>query len=58
VGRLLALTVVVCALGAAPASLAGPATALPGFRSPSGNIECLYIPGSPAFVYCSIGKAD
>jgi hypothetical protein len=57
VGRLLALTVVVCALGAAPASLAGPATVLPGFRSPSGNIKCLYLPGSPAFVYCSIAKA-
>lgn len=31
---------------------------LPGFRSPSGNIKCLYVPGSPAFMYCTIGRAS
>lgn len=31
---------------------------LPGFRSPSGNIKCLYIPNAPVFVYCTIAKAN
>jgi hypothetical protein len=30
---------------------------LPGFKSPSGNIKCLYLPGPPAAVWCSIGHA-
>ena len=43
------------ALVAVPASSA---TVLPGFRSPSGNIRCLAAPGPPAYLWCSIGKAD
>src|SRR5690348_16709297 len=53
--RLVSLSLVVCALGLAAAS---PSAILPGFRSPSGNIKCLYVPGPPAFLYCSIGKAN
>lgn len=46
----------VCAL--ALASAAGSATVIPGFRSPSGNIQCLVLPGKPAFLYCSLLHAD
>jgi hypothetical protein len=42
----------------APAS----ATNLPGFRSPSGNINCLFIPsgtgGAPATILCKLAHAD
>ena len=40
---LLALAVSVLA----SASVAGSATRLPGFRSPSGNVSCLFIPSAP-----------
>ena len=39
---------------AAPAA----ATTLPGIRSPSGNITCLYNPRNPQFLLCQIAKAD
>lgn len=58
VRRLLALLPGLCVLAAAPASLARSTVVLPGFRSPSGNIQCLYNPGSPPFLWCSIGKAS
>jgi hypothetical protein len=40
--------------------LAAPATAgtLPGIRSPSGNISCLYIAEKPQFLLCQIAAAD
>ena len=53
--RRLLLVAVAAALVAVPASSA---TVLPGFRSPSGNIRCLAAPGPPAYLWCSIGKAD
>ena len=31
---------------------------LPGIRSPTGNITCLYVPGKPQFVLCRIATAD
>jgi len=58
VGRFFSAALVVGAVGAILASAAGSATVLPGIRSPSGNIRCLYQPGPPAFLWCSIGKAD
>ena len=47
------------ALVAALLTLAGPAAAatLPGFHSPSGNIRCLLLAGSPASLLCRIGEA-
>jgi hypothetical protein len=45
--------VLVCAL-AAPAA----ASTLPGIRSPSGNVTCLYVSEKPAFLLCQIAKAD
>ena len=60
--RLLLVTVLVLG-GTASAS----ATNLPGFRSPSGNISCLYIPSAalgsgtgrtPATILCKLAHAD
>jgi uncharacterized protein DUF6636 len=52
------LTAAVLMLGiSAPAA----ATTLPGFRSPSGNISCLFIPsvvGAPATILCKLTHAD
>jgi hypothetical protein len=52
------LLVTLLALGASvPAS----AATLPGFRSPSGNISCLFIPsssGAPATILCKLAHAD
>jgi hypothetical protein len=52
------LVLVLLVLGiAAPAS----AATLPGFRSPSGNISCLFIPsasGAPATILCKLAHAD
>lgn len=41
-------------------ALAAPALAgtLPGIRSPSGNITCLYVADKPQFLLCQIAKAD
>jgi hypothetical protein len=54
----LLLVVTLLVLGASvPAS----AATLPGFRSPSGNISCLFIPssnGSPATILCKLAHAD
>ena len=52
------LVIALLVLGtSAPAS----ATILPGFRSPSGNISCLFIPssgGAPATILCKLAHAD
>jgi len=43
------------------ASVPASATNLPGFRSPSGNISCLFIPsssGAPATILCKLAHAD
>jgi hypothetical protein len=41
-----------------PAGIAGATTVLPGIRSPSGNIKCLFVPGPPATLLCSLAHAD
>ena len=43
---------------AASAANAGSVQRLPGFRSPTGNIKCLFVPGSGGRLLCSIGRAD
>src|SRR5262245_15195644 len=58
VRRLVFIGLVVCALGLAPAGGAVTSSILPGFRSPSGNIKCLSVPGPPAFLWCTVGKAN
>src|SRR5437763_17062045 len=55
--RSLTLITVVAMLGVAPPVASG-AVRLPGFRSPSRNIKCLYVPGPPATLLCSIARAD
>ena len=64
------LATVLLVLGASAlnfGSLAGSATQLPGFRSPSGNISCLFIPSAPldsgsgrtpATILCKLAHAD
>ena len=42
---------------AASAANAGSVQRLPGFRSPTGNIKCLFVPGSGGRLLCSIGRA-
>jgi hypothetical protein len=59
VKRLVVIVIVILLVLATSA----PATAatLPGFRSPSGNISCLFIPsnrGSPATILCKLALAD
>jgi hypothetical protein len=50
----LVVVVILLVLGSpAPAS----ATTLPGFRSPSGNISCLFIP-APGTMLCKLAHAD
>jgi hypothetical protein len=58
----LAVLVGTCSLLLASAAAAA---TIPGFRSPSGNISCLFIPSAPsgggrtpATMLCSIGQAD
>ncbi len=54
--RRLAFASAFCVL-ALVAGPAGAATSLPGFHSPSGNIRCLLLAGSPANLLCNIGQA-
>ena len=65
--RVPVILLVVCVSGLASASVAVSATRLPGFRSPSGNISCLFIPSAPnssgsgrtpATLLCKIAHAD
>jgi Family of unknown function (DUF6636) len=44
-------------LAAAPAAL-GAKTPIPGVRTPTGNIECLYVPGHPATLRCDIHRSS
>ena len=64
--RTVVVFVVACLTGLTAAGSAGSATRLPGFRSPSGNISCLFIPSAvtgsggrtPATLLCKIAHAD
>ena len=49
---------VLLVLGALCTAGAADAKTLPGIRSPSGNITCLYVPGRPDALRCNIAKAD
>jgi hypothetical protein len=57
VHRRLALPVALALAGLATATSTPAATRLPGFRSPSGNIKCLFVPGRPSTMLCHIGEA-
>ena len=65
--RLAVILLVLGAAALASASVAGSVTSLPGFRSPSGNISCLFIPSTPldsgsgrtpAIMLCKLAHAD
>jgi hypothetical protein len=52
------LVVACAACLAASAASADSSARLPGFRSPSGNITCLFLGGTPAALLCKIAHAD
>jgi len=58
VGRRVVLAATTCVVALASAGPAASLTRLPGFRSPTGNIKCFFIPGSPGLLRCSIAHAD
>jgi hypothetical protein len=65
-GRLAIVLSLVAALAAGVTTVGESKAPLPGFRSPSGNIKCLYVLPSlddtghqlPVFLLCSVGQAD
>jgi hypothetical protein len=46
-----------CILALVLTGVAAATTPLPGIRSPSGNISCLYVPGGGANLLCAIRSA-
>lgn len=52
----LALVVLLWLGGAAPAAAAK--TPIPGVRTPSRNIQCLYVPGGPPTLRCDIHRSS
>ena len=56
--RRLAVVPAVCVLALASTGFALAVTRLPGIRSPSGNIKCLFVPGRPSMLLCTIARAD
>jgi hypothetical protein len=57
VHRRLALPVALALAALAAAAPAPAKTRLPGLRSPSGNITCLFVPGRPSTMLCRIARA-
>jgi hypothetical protein len=57
VHRRLALLPAICVLALPSSTVAEGVTILPGIRSPSGNIKCLFVPGKPSTMLCKIGQA-
>jgi uncharacterized protein DUF6636 len=51
------LLLATCLAAPALAAAADSTTALPGIRSPSGNISCLYVPGGGSNLLCGIRSA-
>ena len=56
--RRLAAVPIACSIAAVWAGTALAVTRLPGIRSPSGNIKCLFVPGRPSMLLCTIAHAD
>jgi hypothetical protein len=52
-GRLAVIVIVFCVSATAGQA----ATVIPGFRSPTGNIACLLVPGPPASIMCNLAHA-
>jgi hypothetical protein len=53
-----ALAGIVCVLFVSTAGVAAAKVTIPAFRSPSGNISCLYQPMAPQYVSCEIKQAS
>lgn len=58
VRRVVLPAVLACLFLLAPTSLASSSSVLPGFKSPSGNIKCLYIPTGGGYMNCSLAQAN
>ncbi len=64
--RLFLIVLMLCVLALTSTSMGAAGTRLPGFRSPSGNIRCLFLPPGrddtghplPSQLQCSIAQAD
>jgi hypothetical protein len=52
------ILVMACVAGLAASASADSSTRLPGFRSPSGNISCLFLADRPATLLCKVAHAD
>ena len=57
--RIVVIGLAAAALAASAVSVAsaGSIQRLPAFRSPTGNLKCLFVPGSGGRLLCSIGRA-
>ena len=56
--RRLVLLLAICGFALSLSGVASSFTRLPGFRSPSKNIKCLFVPGPPSMMLCQITRAD
>jgi hypothetical protein len=58
--RVIVISFAAAALAASAVSVAsaGSIQRLPAFRSPTGNITCLFVPGSGGRLLCSVGRAN
>jgi hypothetical protein len=58
--RSLTLLMAVAILGVTASASATSTKRIPGFHSPTGNIRCLYVPGTraPSTLLCTIARAD
>jgi Family of unknown function (DUF6636) len=55
--RIVIIGLAAAALAASLATASPAANRVPGFRSPSGNIRCLYVAGPPAMMLCTIDRS-
>jgi hypothetical protein len=56
--RVVTVTLAVAGLAAALVAASSAAIRVPGFRTPTGNIRCLYVAGPPSTILCSISHAS
>ena len=56
--RIVVIGLAAAALAATIATASSAASRVPGFRTPTGNIRCLYVTGSSNTILCSISRAS
>ena len=55
--RIIVIGLVAAGLAASIATASSAANRVPGFRTPTGNIRCLYVAGPPAMMLCTIDRS-